>query len=206
MPKKSGKKQSKRVAGVNKKDLTERLAHRAGIPKTKAAQYINILTGLISEALIDGKKVTISDFGTFNLSQRQSFTGFNPQNNEHIQVPQRIIPVFRAGKLLKNSLNLPFIKHCALSSGKKLTISFSKDITTDCEDLLKKTKYNIFLNGKKQTITSVKVAQKSDHGIESVEVRTKTKLFEGELSVSFHGVLKDHTGNQSEEDVFWPRE
>ena len=206
MPKKTGKKKSVRAAGINKKDLTEQLALRAGIPKTKAANYINLLTGLISDSLVSGKKVTISDFGTFNLSTRQSFKGFNPQNNEHIHVPQRIIPVFRAGKLLKNSLNLPFIKHCALSSGKKLNVTFSKTIVADNKDLLKKTKYNVFLNGKKQTITSVHIDKKNKEGIESVELRTKTKLLEGDLSVSFHGILSDNTGNASEEDLFWPRD
>ena len=35
---------------VNKKDLTEKLASRAGIPKTKASQYIDQITEIISEA------------------------------------------------------------------------------------------------------------------------------------------------------------
>ena len=52
------KRVSKRPPGLNKKDLTEKLAIRAGIPKTKATEYINLFTGLVSEALIEGKKVT----------------------------------------------------------------------------------------------------------------------------------------------------
>ena len=42
---------------VNKKDLTVKLASRAGIPKTKASQYIDQITEIISEALMEGKKV-----------------------------------------------------------------------------------------------------------------------------------------------------
>lgn len=82
----------------NKKDLTEQLAARADIPKSTAAKTINLLTAIISDALTDGKKVTISDFGTFNLSERSAFEGYDPQNNRRIQVPPRTIPVFRAGK------------------------------------------------------------------------------------------------------------
>ena len=66
----------KRARGINKKDLTEKLALRGGIPKIRAAEYIDILTAIISEALLDGKKVTISDFGTFNLSERAAFHGY----------------------------------------------------------------------------------------------------------------------------------
>ena len=164
-----------------------------------------MFTGLISEALIEGKKVTISDFGTFNLSTRQSFTGFNPQNNEHITVPQRIIPVFRAGKYLKNSLNLPFIKNCALSSASKVTVSFSKPILKECPDISKKSNYSVFVNGKKQSVTDVQSDLNQNEGITSVEITTKGKLFEGDLSVVFHGILEGTKGNTSEGDIRWPR-
>lgn len=90
---------------MNKADLTEVLASRAGIPKVKAANYINILTEAIQEALVRNEKVTISDFGTFTVSKRRSFKGHNPKNGKEMLVPERRIPVFRAGKGLKNSLN-----------------------------------------------------------------------------------------------------
>ena len=90
---------------MNKADLTKALAERADIPKVHAARYINILTKTISEALVDGEKVTISDFGTFTVSKRRPFQGHNPKNKQVIQVPERHIPVFRAGKFLKESLN-----------------------------------------------------------------------------------------------------
>ena len=90
---------------MNKADLTAQLAAQANIPKVRAADYINILTESIQEALIEGEKVTISDFGTFTVSHRRAFQGHNPRNREVIQVPERRIPVFRAGKGLKEALN-----------------------------------------------------------------------------------------------------
>ena len=93
---------------MNKADLTEKLANRAEIPKVRAAQYINILVTAIQEALVGGEKVTISDFGTFTISQRRAFVGHNPKNGAEIPVPPRRIPVFRAGKGLKEALNAEF--------------------------------------------------------------------------------------------------
>ncbi|HMV66315.1 MAG TPA: HU family DNA-binding protein [Myxococcota bacterium] len=90
---------------MNKAQLTEILAERAGIPKVRAASYINIVTGTIQEALLRDEKVTISDFGTFTVSRRRQFAGHNPKNGEAIDVPSRRIPVFRAGKGLKRHLN-----------------------------------------------------------------------------------------------------
>ena len=90
---------------MNKADLTEQLAQKAQIAKIKAAQHVNIIMETIQEALTKGDKVTISDFGTFTVSQRRQFKGHNPKNGKEIQVPSRRIPVFRAGKRLKESLN-----------------------------------------------------------------------------------------------------
>ncbi|MDP6932602.1 MAG: HU family DNA-binding protein [Myxococcota bacterium] len=90
---------------MNKANLTEALAGSAGIPKVRAAAYINILVDSIQEALVKGEKVTISDFGTFTVSKRSAFLGHNPKNGSQIQVPARRIPVFRAGKGLKVALN-----------------------------------------------------------------------------------------------------
>lgn len=90
---------------MNKADLTEQLAERAGIPKVRAAQYINIITDAVQAALVNDEKVTISDFGTFNVSKRRAFVGHNPKNGQVMHVPERRIPVFRAGKGLKNALN-----------------------------------------------------------------------------------------------------
>lgn len=90
---------------MNKADLTEALAKEADIPKVKAAAYINIITRTINDALVEGKKVTISDFGTFTVSQRRAFKGHNPKTRAEIEVPSRRIPVFRAGKGMKQALN-----------------------------------------------------------------------------------------------------
>ena len=90
---------------MNKAQLTEKLAERADIPKVRAAQYLNIMLEIISEALVQNEKVTFSDFGTFTVSKRREFTGHNPKTRSQIRVPARRIPVFRAGKGLKEALN-----------------------------------------------------------------------------------------------------
>jgi nucleoid DNA-binding protein len=90
---------------MNKTHLAEALAANAAIPKVRAANYINIVMGTIQRALADGDKVTISDFGTFSVSQRKEFVGHNPKNGSELLIPARKIPVFRAGKRLKESLN-----------------------------------------------------------------------------------------------------
>ena len=129
----------------NKNDLTILLASEAGIPKVHAAKYINIVTDTIAEALEDGKKVTISDFGTFQVSERSSFDGRNPKTNEPLRVPMRRIPVFKAGKKLKRSLNFPQVKTCRLVDINKVKLVFSK-VMEPSSELFDSTAYEVLID------------------------------------------------------------
>jgi DNA-binding protein HU-beta len=203
---------------INKKDLTEKLASRAGIPKTKASQYIDQITLIISEALMSGKKVTISDFGTFNLSERSSFIGYDPRNNKRINVPRRVIPVFRSGKKLKNALNLPMIQDVVLIGAKTVELKFSRLVHLEDTNVLKKKNYTIQLNGEKVDINAIKIAQKSTEsthnkekeelrieGIQSVHISFHTNLFNKEVDVNIKHPPQDVHGNSAPKSISWPR-
>ena len=89
----------------NKKDLTNILSQKMDISKAKASELLNSFVDVLSEGLINHKKITISDFGTFTVSQRKGFKGTHPQSGVPLDVTARFIPGFKMGKKLKESLN-----------------------------------------------------------------------------------------------------
>ncbi len=203
---------------INKKDLTEKLASRAGISKTKASQYIDQITEIISEALMAGKKVTISDFGTFNLSERSAFVGYDPRNDKRINVPRRIIPVFRSGKKLKNALNLPMIQDVVLVGAKKVELKFSRLVLLEDKNVLNKDNYIICLNGERVSIKAIKIAQKDieirqntkkekfpHEGISSIYISFNTNLFNKEIDMQIKNPPLDIYNNSSQKSLSWPR-
>jgi DNA-binding protein HU-beta len=206
----------KRASGINKKDLTEKLAGEAGIPKVRAAEYINILTNIISDALQEGKKVTISDFGTFNLSERTAFRGYDPRNEKRIQVPRRVIPVFRAGKQLKNTLNLPAIKSCKVVDDKKINVEFTKLISPSDSNILQASTYEIIskTGGKivsvEQGTTEVesrssKNEEKHLEGIRNITLNCSHILNDKSFRLKVRQTLCDIDGNESAGALVWPR-
>lgn len=208
----------KRASGINKKDLTEKLATQANIPKVRAAEYINIITDIISEALLEGRKVTISDFGTFNLSERTAFQGYDPRNEKRINVPRRVIPVFRAGKQLKNSLNLPQIKNCSLNGTKQIEIEFSKLINTNDPNLLQTESYTIQANRigickvvsiekglSEKEIRQTKTSSTELTGVRTIKLNCNQHLYEGGFSVELSQSICDIDGNTTEGNIYWPR-
>lgn len=188
----------------NKTDLTFLLANEAKIPKIRAARYINILTNTIAEALERGKKVTISDFGTFQVSERRSFAGRNPKTGAPIKVPVRRIPVFRAGKRLKTSLNTPQLKECRLHSAKKVLVKFSKLMDEDSKLLLAPSSYSVLIDGKNiGSIKSVNVEERESQeddgqqvdGVRSVVLTCPQQLRGKDLQVVFTAGIPDVFGN-----------
>jgi nucleoid DNA-binding protein len=85
--------------------LAAELAAELDIPKVRATIIVNSLFNILHDTLVEGTKVTISDFGTFNVSGRKAFKGINPKTGAAIDVPSRKVVVFRGGKALRKALN-----------------------------------------------------------------------------------------------------
>ena len=85
--------------------MAEMLSEQLGIPKRLADDFIALFEQIITDALKRGESVTIAGFGTFSARVRSARMGVNPQNpSERIQIPEVIVPKFKAGKALKDAL------------------------------------------------------------------------------------------------------
>ena len=90
---------------MTKQDLVAAIASSAGLTKKSAADALEALISAITDELKKGGKVTLTGFGTFQISHRAARTGVNPRNpSEKIQIPAMKLPVFKAGKSLKDSV------------------------------------------------------------------------------------------------------
>ena len=87
-----------------KEDIVARVARETGYSRSVVTKVIeNTLTN-ITLALSKGDKVQFSGFGTFEPKKRAARTGRNPHTKEAVPIPARIMPVFTAGKCLKNAV------------------------------------------------------------------------------------------------------
>lgn len=90
---------------MTKAELIDGLSNKLGLPKADAEKAVNILLDEIVGALKQGERVNISGFGTFSVSSRKARTGRNPKTGEPIAISASRSAKFRAGKLLRDSLN-----------------------------------------------------------------------------------------------------
>jgi len=83
---------------MNKAELVEAIAAKAGITKTQANEALDGFTETVIKTLKKGDRVTLVGFGTFSVSERSARNGRNPQTGEVIKIKARKVPKFKAGK------------------------------------------------------------------------------------------------------------
>jgi DNA-binding protein HU-beta len=89
---------------MNKKQLIEQMGEHTDSPKSEAQKYLEAFTTAISEALRAGEEVQIPGFGKFYVRDQKAREGRNPQSGEKMKIPASKVPVFKAGKSLKDSV------------------------------------------------------------------------------------------------------
>ncbi|OHX42890.1 MULTISPECIES: HU family DNA-binding protein [Cytobacillus] len=89
---------------LNKTELTNQVAETAELSKKDAARAVDAVFESIQTALKNGDKVQLIGFGNFEVRERAARKGRNPQTGEEIEIAASKLPVFKPGKLLKDSV------------------------------------------------------------------------------------------------------
>ena len=89
---------------MNKTELIAVAAEHAGLTKKDTERVLNAAIDAITAALVNGEKVQLSGFGTFEAKERKTRNGRNPHTNEEIPIPATRVPSFKASKVLKDTV------------------------------------------------------------------------------------------------------
>jgi len=85
---------------MNKNDLVASIMKSAKINRKAATLGLNGLLSSLSAAIKEGKRVSLSGFGSFSLVERAPRTGRNPRTGEKVPIPPRRVVKFRPGREL----------------------------------------------------------------------------------------------------------
>lgn len=90
---------------MNKDQMVAAVAEKAGLTKKDAEKAVNAVTEAVREALVNGEKVQLIGFGTYEVRERAARKGRNPQTGKEIKIAAAKVPAFKAGKALKDAVN-----------------------------------------------------------------------------------------------------
>jgi DNA-binding protein HU-beta len=87
---------------MNKADLVNLVAARTELTKTEVSLVVDAAIETIIDSVVEGKKVSILGFGSFEPRERSARQGLNPKTGDKIKIPAKRVPAFTAGKLFKD--------------------------------------------------------------------------------------------------------
>jgi nucleoid DNA-binding protein len=91
---------------MNKSELIEAIAEKADISQKAATAALNgIIDAVTAELSKPDGEVVLVGFGTFKTTPRTARVGRNPSTGKSIQIAASNVPGFKAGAVLKRTLN-----------------------------------------------------------------------------------------------------
>lgn len=90
---------------MNKADLVNSIADKAGVTKKQADSVLTAALDIIIDTVSDGDKVTLVGFGSFEPRHRKARNGRNPQTGKALKIPATTVPAFSAGKFFKEQVS-----------------------------------------------------------------------------------------------------
>ena len=90
---------------MTKSDLIERVSVRVPhISKKDTETVVNTIFDSMTESLMQGDRIEIRGFGSFQVKIREAREGRNPKTGEEVKIPAKRTPFFKVGKELKERI------------------------------------------------------------------------------------------------------
>ena len=90
---------------MKKADLVDVVAQQKNLQRQQVEITIDALIDAIAEGLSKGERIDLRGFGAFAVRESAARKGRNPQTGAEIQIEARRVPIFKAGKELKDRVN-----------------------------------------------------------------------------------------------------
>ncbi|MDP1613569.1 MAG: integration host factor subunit beta [Sulfuritalea sp.] len=91
---------------MTKSELIAQLAERFPQLVAKDADYaVKMILDALTTALVRSDRIEIRGFGSFALNYRPPRVGRNPKSGDKVQVPEKYVPHFKAGKELRERVD-----------------------------------------------------------------------------------------------------
>jgi DNA-binding protein HU-beta len=148
---------------VNKAQLVEAIADKVG-GRQQAAEAVDAVLDAVVRAVVNGDRVSVTGFGSFEKVDRPARYARNPQTGERVRVKKTSVPRFRAGQgfkdLVSGSKKLPRGGEVAVKKAPKGSLSGTASATVK-KAAAKKTTAKRATAAAKKTVAKKAVAKKT---------------------------------------------
>lgn len=92
---------------MTRSELVQQVSERhQELTARQVEECVSVILNEITAALSKGGRVELRGFGVFETRHRKARTGRNPRTGDSVHVPSKAVPFFKAGKQLREKLNI----------------------------------------------------------------------------------------------------
>lgn len=88
-----------------KSELIETIAKTNNLSPIDAQRVVNCVFMELSKAMMKEQRIELRGFGVLSVRTHKAKTGRNPKTGEAVQIPEKKVPFFKAGKAMLDALN-----------------------------------------------------------------------------------------------------
>ncbi len=89
---------------MTKKDIVVKISEETGFKQVVVKKIVHKVFDKMLEALLEGDRIEIRNFGIFKVKRRKARIGRNPKTNQPVPVPERRTVVFKPGLEMKQKI------------------------------------------------------------------------------------------------------
>jgi len=86
---------------MTKKDIVLKISEDTNIKQIDVKKVVQMTFDVIIDALANGKKIEIRNFGVFKTKERKGRMGRNPRTGEQVPVAPKKVAIFKPGLIMK---------------------------------------------------------------------------------------------------------
>lgn len=89
---------------MTKKDIVEKIVAETELKQVDVKKVVQLTLDYMIDALANGEKIELRNFGVFKVKNRKQRLGRNPRTGEAVPVPERKVVVFKPGLVMKQKV------------------------------------------------------------------------------------------------------
>jgi len=90
---------------ITKADLVQKVYQNHDLTKAQATEVVEAFLQIAKDCLVEGEDLLISGFGKFNVKQKKSRVGRNPQTGKELVLSARQVVTFKPSGILREKIN-----------------------------------------------------------------------------------------------------
>ena len=83
---------------MTKKEIVRTISEEIGLTQLKTNEIVQKMLDAIIDALANDSRIELRNFGVFEVKKRKARRGRNPRTGDRVDVPEKWVVTFKAGK------------------------------------------------------------------------------------------------------------